>query len=164
MRTGVALITAALALALGGCAGPEQKLGRGMNNLTELVRGGEIHRSMEQTALWDGPNVAYTTGFFRGLSRSVTRTAIGAYEVVTFPFPSYDPLLTSTNRVYPDYTVKNGSYPWGGMVLPEKPVYPANYKPNLLSDSLFSTDTSLGFSGGDIAPIVPGSRFRIFDN
>src|ERR1043165_2683537 len=88
MRTGVTLITAALALAVGGCAGPARKLGRGLNNLTELVRGGEIHRSMEQTALWDGADDAYTTGFFRGFSRSMTRTAIGAYEVVTFPFPS----------------------------------------------------------------------------
>jgi len=25
-------------------------------------------------------------------------------------------------------------------------------------------DTALGFSGGDLAPMIPGSRFRIFDN
>ena len=93
MRTGVALMTAALALVMGGCAGPERKLGRGMNNLTEIVRGGEMRRSIEQTALWDGANIGYTTGFVRGLSRSLARTAIGAYEIVTFPIPSYDPLV-----------------------------------------------------------------------
>ena len=157
-------MTAALALVMGGCAGPERKLGRGMNNLTEIVRGGEMRRSIEQTALWDGANVGYTTGFVRGLSRSLARTAIGAYEIVTFPIPSYDPLLTSTNRLYPDFTIKNASYPWGGMVLPEKPVYPASYKPNIVSDSTFATDTSIGFSGGDIAPMIPGSRFHIFNN
>lgn len=157
-------MTAALALVMGGCAGPERKLGRGMNNLTEIVRGGEMRRSIEQTALWDGANVAYTTGFVRGLSRSLARTAIGAYEIVTFPIPSYDPLLTSTNRLYPDFAIKNASYPWGGMVLPEKPVYPASYKPNIVTDSTFATDTSIGFSGGDIAPMVPGSRFHIFNN
>ena len=52
----------------------------------------------------------------------------------------------------------------GGIVLPENPVYPENYQPSLLSDSIFDTDTSLGFSGGDVFPFVQGSRFRIFDN
>jgi hypothetical protein len=28
---------------------------------------------------------------------------------------------------------------------------------------VFETDINLGFSGGDVAPIIPGSRFRIFD-
>ena len=27
-----------------------------------------------------------------------------------------------------------------------------------------ATDTAIGFSGGDIAPLIPGSRFRIFEN
>lgn len=164
MRAALRCIGVALVAVLCGCAGPEQKLGRGMNNVTEFIRGGEIRRSMEQTALWDGPDAAYTTGFIRGFNRSLVRTAIGAYEVVTAPFPPYGPLLTSTNRLYPDFTVRNKTYPWGGMVLPEYPVYPTAYKPGVLSDSIFATDTALGFSGGDIAPIVPGSRFKIFDN
>lgn len=152
------------AVALAGCAGPERKFGRGLNNVTEFTRGGEIRRSMEQTALWDGTQAAYTTGLIRGINRSLVRTAIGAYEVVTAPFPPYDPLLTSTNRIYPDFSVRNTKYPWGGMVLPENPVYPANYTPSLISDAMFDTGTSLGFSGGDVAPFVMGSRFRIFDN
>ncbi len=165
MRSSVYLLAVAvLAITVAGCAGPEKKFGRGLNNLTELARGGEIRRSMEQTALWDGTDAAYTTGFIRGFNRSLARTAIGAYEVVTCPLPPYGPLLTSTNRIYPDFSIRNTKYPWGGMVLPENPVYPENYTPSLLSDSIFATDTSLGFSGGDVMPFVVGSRFRIFDN
>lgn len=165
MRSSVYLLAVVVsALTVAGCAGPEKKFGRGINNLTELARGGEIRRSMEQTALWDGTDAAYTTGFIRGLNRSIVRTAIGAYEIVSAPFPPYGPLLTTTNRIYPDFSVRNTKYPWGGMVLPEDPVYPENYTPSLLSDSIFATDTSLGFSGGDVMPFVVGSRFRIFDN
>jgi putative exosortase-associated protein (TIGR04073 family) len=123
-----------------GCAGPERKFGRGFNNATEFARLGEIRRSMEQTALWDNTDAAYTTGFVRGLNRSLIRTGVGLYEIVTFPFPSYDPIF-----------------------LPEHPVYPDNYRPQRLADPTFGPDAALGFSGGDIAPMVPGSRFRIFD-
>lgn len=132
---------AALAISLVGCAGPEYKLGRGINNFTEFPRGGEIRRSMEQSALFRGPDVAYTTGFIHGFNRSLLRTAVGAYEIITAPFPPYEPVM-----------------------FPVNPVYPENYKPNVVSDSIFSTDTHLGFSGGDIAPWSPGSRFSIFDN
>jgi len=135
-----------------------------MANTTEIVRMGELRRSIEQTALWDGIDAGYTTGFVRGMNRTLVRTGIGVYEIVTFPIPPYGPLLTSTNRVYPDVTVRNSSYPWGGMVLTEQPVYPASYKPGRISDGLFDTDTSLGFSGGDWMPFVPGSRFKIFEN
>ena len=153
----------AMALAA-GCAGPERKLGRGMLNLTEFARGGEIRRSMEQTYLWDDTESTYTTGLIRGFNRSVARTAIGIYEIVTFPIPSYDPVLTSTNRIYPDPNMRNRKYPFGGMVLTEYPTYPDSYRPGIMDDSIFATDTSLGFSGGDVAPMIQGSRFRIFDN
>lgn len=123
-----------------GCAGPERKLGRGMNNVTEFVRMGEIRRSMEQTGIWESPDQAYTTGVIRGFNRSVARTAVGAFELVTFPFPPFDPIF-----------------------LPSEPVYPDSYRPNLIADPTFSPDTALGFSGGDVAPFIPGSRFRIFD-
>jgi putative exosortase-associated protein (TIGR04073 family) len=149
-----------------GCAGPENKLGRGLLNVTELTRLGEVRRSMEQTALWDGTDMAYTTGFFRGLNRSLVRTAIGAFEVATFPIPTptYDPLLTPKGPLYPDISIRTYSYPWGGLALPEHPVYPDSYKPGLLEDSTFATDTSIGFSGGDVGPMLPGSRFRIFED
>jgi putative exosortase-associated protein (TIGR04073 family) len=127
-----------------GCAGPEKKLGRGMNNFFEIVRGGEMRRTVEQSALFDSPATAYTTGFVRGFNRSMARAGIGLYEIVTFPIPSYDPIATK--------------------YLKSEPVYPDNFKPRLLADSMFATDTAIGFSGGDVAPMIPGSRFRIFDN
>ena len=128
---------------LAGCANVEKKFGRGMVNVFEIVRGGEFRRTMEQTALFDGPDAAYGTGFMRGINRSLARTGVGIVEIVTAPFPPYDPLFTN--------------------YLAPAPVYPDNYMPDLLSDSMFATDTSLGFSGGDVAPMIPGSRFRIFD-
>ncbi|MEO6182624.1 MAG: exosortase system-associated protein, TIGR04073 family [Verrucomicrobiota bacterium] len=141
MRKSYSLLLAGIALVFVGCAGPEHKLGRGINNITEFPRGGEVRRSMEQTAIFRSPDEAYTTGFIHGFNRSIVRTFVGVYEIITAPFPPYDPV-----------------------VFPVDPVYPDSYKPNLIADSIFSTDTNLGFSGGDVAPFMPGSRFHIFDN
>src|SRR5437773_10725978 len=107
MCKSISLLATAAALALlgTGCANTEAKLGRGIRNVTEFARLGEIRRSMEQTALFDGPDVAYTAGFFRGFNKSVVRTGVGIYEVVTAPFPPYDPVFTdymSENPLYPD--------------------------------------------------------------
>jgi len=126
-----------------GCANTEQKFGRGLTNIMEPLRLGEMRRSVEQTALFDSPDAAYATGFIRGLNRTLARTGIGVYEIVTAPIPPYDPVFT-------DY-------------LTPGPVYPDSYTPNLVEDSTFSTDTNLGFAGGDVHPLIPGSRFRIFD-
>ncbi len=136
------IITAAALLS--GCANTEQKLGRGLSNMTEIVRLGEMRRTMEQTAVTDGPDAAYTTGFVRGFNRTMARTGIGIYEVVTCPLPPYHPIAT-------DY-------------LAPGPVYPDSYVPSVMEDSTFASDANLGFSGGDVAPFVPGSRFRIFDS
>ena len=146
MRTSLSLLSLVLTLTFlsAGCAGPERKLGRGFDNLFEIVRGGETRRTIEQTAITDGPDVSYTTGMVRGMNRRFARTLLGVYEIVTFPIPSYDPIFTH-------YLAPN-------------PVYPDSYKPNLIEDSTFATDTYLGFSGGDVAPMIPGSRFHIFDN
>jgi len=127
-----------------GCAGPEQKLGRGFGNVTEFARMGEMRRSVEQTAIFDSPGAGYTVGLIHGFDQSVARTAMGAYEIATFPLPPYKPILTRY--------VKPGA------------VYPESYKPGLISDGVFDTDSYTGFSGGDVAPFIPGSRFRIFDN
>lgn len=126
-----------------GCANTERKLGRGMRNSVEIVRGSEMRRTVEQKALFDGPETGYTTGFVAGLNRTLARTGIGIYEIITCPFPPYGPVATS--YLSPD------------------PSYPDNYTPELVEDSLFATDSNLGFSGGDVAPMAPGSRFRIFD-
>ena len=137
-------VVALAALFTSGCAGPEAKLGRGVSNFGEVARGGEWRRSVEETAVFDSPDAGYSVGFVRGFDRSVARTGVGIYEVLTFPFPPYHPVLTK--------------------YLAPEPVYPDNYAPGLVSDSLFDTDTYVGLGGGDVAPIVPGSRFKVFDN
>ena len=71
----ISLVTISLIGA--GCMGPgpEGKLGRGINNMGELTRMGEISRSIEQTAIFSpSPEVAYTTGFIHGFNRSLCRT------------------------------------------------------------------------------------------
>lgn len=126
-----------------GCAGPEKKLGRGIVNATEFARMGEINRSMEQTALFESPTKAYTTGFFHGFDRTLARTGIGLYEILTFPIPSYEPVATNKFSV--------------------EPVYPDAFKPGIIDDRAFSPESNLGFSGGDVVPFIPGSRFKIFE-
>jgi putative exosortase-associated protein (TIGR04073 family) len=146
MRNVMSLLAMAAFAALftSGCAGPEEKFGRGMRNTFEVVRMGEMRRSVEQTAVFDSPDAGYTTGFMRGLNRSLVRTGVGVYEVVTAPIPPYHPVLTR-------------------YISPE-PSGPESYRPGRVSTELFDTDTYMGFSGGDVAPFIPGSRFRVFDN
>ena len=163
MRIAVSLLAVVVVAALTGCAGPEQKFGRGMNNLSEIVRGGEMQRSIEQTTLWDGPARGGTVGWARGLTRTMARTGIGLYEVVTAPLPPYGPVLAQKGPLYPDASVKTRRATWGGLELPEKPVFPASYSPGFPSGGIFDTDQQLGFSGGDVAPGFPGSRFTILD-
>ncbi|MGN6552672.1 MAG: exosortase system-associated protein, TIGR04073 family [Verrucomicrobiota bacterium] len=142
-KTSSFLALLALAALASGCANTEQKLGRGLSNTFEIVRGGEFRRTMEQTALFDSPDTAYSLGVVRGINRTLARTGLGIYEVVTAPFPPYDPQFTN--------------------YLAPGPVYPDSYTPGLIADSMFATDTYIGYSGGDVAPMIPGSRFRIFD-
>lgn len=132
-----------LALLASGCANTESKFGRGLRDATEFARLGEIRRSMEQTYLTDGPEVSYTTGFVSGFTKSLALTGVGVFEMVTAPFPPYDPL-------FPDY-------------LSATPVYPDSYSPRIIAGSTYETDTYIGFPGGQIAPFVPGNRFSIFD-
>jgi len=133
---------AAVVLLVSGCAGPEKKFGRGLSNVTEVARLGELRRSIEQTAIFYSPQEGYTRGFMTGLNKTLARTGLGVYEIVTFPIPSYEPIWTN-------YLAAN-------------PVFPASYHPNLIAGPEFDTDTSVGFSGGDFAPFIPGSRFHIF--
>lgn len=142
MRNSFSFLAVALGAAfLGvGCAGPEAKLGRGIRNVTEFARMGEMRRSVEQSTLMDGADYGTTTGVIRGFNRSLARTFVGAYEIVTFPLPHYDPLY-----------------------MPADPTYPDSYKPGRFADQLFATDSIIGFSGGEVAPMIPGSRFKIFD-
>jgi len=137
------LAAVAVALFATGCTGPEQKLGRGLSNTYEVVRWGELRRSVELNAIEPTPGTG-CFGFIHGFDRSVARTSVGVFETINFPIPTptYGPVAKSFSD----------------------PVFPASYKPGLLSDALFDTDTYTGFSGGDVAPFVPGSRFSVFDN
>ena len=136
------LVAGIAAAFIAGCAGPDQKLGRGLSNTAELVRWGEMRQCVEENAILKRPGYGYY-GVIHGFHRSLARAGLGLYEVVTFPIPSYDPIMTDSFS--PD------------------PVYPSSYKPGTISDPLFDTDTYTGFSGGEVAPYIPGSRFKIFD-
>jgi putative exosortase-associated protein (TIGR04073 family) len=115
--------------------------------MVEFARMGEMRRAMEQGAIFDSPGSGgITTGVFRGIDRSFARTGVGLYEVITFPIP---------NGAYGDY---------GPIFFPPGRVYPDSYQPDWIADAMVQPDTSLCFAGGDIAPYLPGSRFRIFDN
>ena len=65
-----------------------------MSNFYEVVRMGEMRRSIEQTAVFDSPDAGFTVGVVRGFDRSLARTGIGVFEVVTFPLPPYGPMFT----------------------------------------------------------------------
>jgi putative exosortase-associated protein (TIGR04073 family) len=137
------LAAVAVALFAVGCTGPEQKLGRGLSNTFEIVRWGELRRSVELNSVEPMSGTGYF-GLIHGIDRTLARTGLGIVETVTFPIPmpNYQPMFTK--YIAPD------------------PVFPASYRPGLYSDALFDTDTYTGFSGGDVAPWVPGSRFSIF--
>jgi putative exosortase-associated protein (TIGR04073 family) len=139
------LAAVAVALLANGCTGPEQKLGRGFSNCYEVVRWGELRSSIEKNAVEPIPGTGYF-GFIHGVNRSLGRAGLGVFEVATFPIPmpTYKPIFTQYFE--PD------------------PVFPISYAPGLLSDAMFDTDTYTGFSGGDVAPWFPGSRFQVFDN
>jgi len=131
-------------VSLTGCQGPEQKLARGLDNTLEIIRWGDMRRSIEQEAIFSAPNVSYSYGAVHGFDQSVKRIGLGVLEVVTFPFPPYKPIFTSS--------------------VPAAPQYPDSYRPGLISGTTFDTDTHTGFSGGDVAPFIPGSRFAVFQD
>ena len=145
MRNSIFLLAVlAVAVALtSGCANVGRKFGRGVGNTFEIVRLGETHRTMEQMSLFESPDTGRFQGFFVGLGRSIARTGIGVYEMVTAPLPPYGPVFT--DHFSPG------------------PAYPDSYAPGIASSSTYATDSHLGFSGGDVAPMIPGSTFRIFD-
>jgi len=151
MQKNISLLGAALLVAalVSGCAGPSRKLGRGLDNLYEPIRLADLQRSVEQSTVYGSSYSSSTSGFVSGLGKTVSRFGIGLYEIVTAPFPNH----------------KDGDYgPVATNYLTPKPTYPDSFKPGLTENSIFATDTSIGFSGGDIAPYIPGSRFRIFDS
>ncbi|MBM3846805.1 MAG: exosortase system-associated protein, TIGR04073 family [Verrucomicrobia bacterium] len=146
-----------------GCAGPEQKLGRGIRNATEFARLGDVQRSIEHTALWDSPSQTYTTGVIRGLNRSLARTAYGVYDIVTFPFPGYEAKYTPKGYIAPDHSVATTKYPYGGLRLPENPTGPTGAPTGLPSDPIMDSSGELGLGGGPVGRSIPGNRFNVFN-
>lgn len=142
--TSLLALTALGALFTAGCAGPEQRLGDGFNNVTEFARLGEMRAGVEDSAVFDSN---YSTGLIHGFDQSVYRTVAGAYQIVTFPAGNY---LTDTS--------------FEKKYIPQGTAYPDSYKPGLIDTTTFQTDTYFGFSGGDEFPYVPGSRFAVFPN
>ena len=62
------------------------KLTRGFINIvTGWV---EIPKRVQETSYTSGTAAGYTWGILRGIGHGFIRTAAGAYEVVTFPFPA----------------------------------------------------------------------------
>jgi len=59
------LAAACAALFAAGCAGPEQKLGRGVSNSWDIIRLGEMRRTVEQTSVLSSPGEGYTVGVIR---------------------------------------------------------------------------------------------------
>lgn len=132
---------------IAGCAGPEEKLGRGLDNTVELGRMGELRRSFEQSTVFGEPGTGgAVTGVIHGIDQSFARTGVGLYEVLTFPIPNHG----------------NGDY--SQISRYGDPVYPDSYAPHWIAEPTLQPDANTGFGGGDIAPMVPGSRFRVFDN
>lgn len=139
----VALL-AAVAVISSGCTGTEQKMGRGIRNATEPVRMGEMRNSVEQTSVWDGPSAGFTYGVVKGFDRTLERTGLGVVEIITAPFPPYKPIFTQ--------------------YIPADPRMPDGYTPGLPNDPSFSSDTYIGFTGGEEAEFVPGSKFDVLNH
>lgn len=67
------------------------KLGRGACNV--LFCPVEIPYQMSVIGKTERAPVAFFGGFGKGLFTGARRLLVGAYEVITFPFPSYEPVL-----------------------------------------------------------------------
>jgi putative exosortase-associated protein (TIGR04073 family) len=138
----VVAVLPVVALLTSGCINAQEKLGRGFRNAAEPVRLSDFRTSVEQTTVWQSPSEGATTGVVKGVCLSATRTGVGLYEILTFPFPPYHPVLTK--------------------YLSPLPPSPSNYRPSLPNDPLFQTDQYIGFSGGNNFGWVPGSQFNVF--
>src|SRR5580704_1376849 len=105
MRNALALLAllAAAATFTSGCAGPEEKMGRGLRDTGEIARLGDMRSTVEQTSVWYGPDVGVTAGVIQGADRSLARTGVGLIEIITAPFPPYHPILTKYVPAEPGY-------------------------------------------------------------
>ena len=96
------LLTTIVVLASAAPASAEEmESGRAVTKLTRgavnLVTGWvEIPKRIQETSQTSGAAAGFTWGLLRGLGYGFIRTAAGAYEIVTFPFPAppnYQPVI-----------------------------------------------------------------------
>jgi putative exosortase-associated protein (TIGR04073 family) len=78
-----------------GTAGPFEKAGRGLSNVTLgfLV---EWPKTVVVETEAHGPAFGMTVGLIKGMGLGVGRTLLGVYELVTFPLPNgsdYEPVM-----------------------------------------------------------------------
>ena len=81
------------------------KLGRGAaNTLTGWL---EVPKNVYVTSSEKNPLMGISYGLLKGLGLGIARTAVGLYEVITFPFPlpaDYEPIMA------PEYVLESESY------------------------------------------------------
>jgi len=132
------VVMAGLLPFLTGCNNAQRKLSRGLSNLGEPLRLGELQRSAEQNAISGDATPSY--GVVHGLSRTFARTFVGAFEVVTFPIPT-DPIIH-----------------------PVAPVFPDSQERAQMGHFGVGSDQFIGFQDSAVLPMFPGSEFNPLQN
>ena len=97
----IAVIVACLTTAAEPARAEGMDAAKGFTKLTRgavnLVTGWvEIPKRVHETSIQSGAAAGFTWGLLRGLGYGFIRTAAGAYELVTFPFPAppnYEPVI-----------------------------------------------------------------------
>ena len=88
------------------CDDPATRLGRGLANI--LTSPLELPAQSSKVNNSDGPFAGLTVGVLKGLQMTVTRAAVGVYEVATFMLPSQKdsgPILKD-----PEYLFETSNY------------------------------------------------------
>lgn len=102
-RMAVRGILASLCLTAGAATASAEPMeaGRAFTKLTRgfvnIITGWvEIPKRIQETSQTSGAAAGFTWGLLRGIGRGFIRTAAGAYEFFTFPFPAppgYEPVI-----------------------------------------------------------------------
>lgn len=85
---------------------PLRKLGRGISNCLTFPL--ELPNQISKTNNNDGPMAAFTYGIVKGLTMTMFRAVVGAYEVISFPIPLpewYKPILTDPEFMLEEWNV-----------------------------------------------------------
>jgi hypothetical protein len=133
-----------LAVLAAGCAGPEKKFGRGINNVYEPIRLAEMRRSIEQGALAKPNDINYHTGVIRGFNKHSPGRASASTRSSprrSRPMIRFSPITCAESQ------------------------YPDSLQARLFEDSTFRHGYFHRVQRRrSVAPFIPGSRFRVFDN